>query len=143
MNVLDFRIVPVNGAKALVPYIDGKSLADLVAVYESDHGYEPAGGYAGLIPAHFNFGELTLYYEARETHQWPRPEHAWLLGCDCGEVGCWPLTARVTVTSESVTWSNFEQEHRLSRDYNGFGPFVFDHAQYAYAVAEAVEASHD
>lgn len=143
MNVLDLQIVPVNHAKALVPHIDGKSLADLVAVYESDRGYEPAGGYAGLIPTHFDFGELTLYYEAKETQQWPRPDHAWLLGCDCGEVGCWPLTARITVTSQTVTWSNFEQEHRPSRDYNGFGPFVFDHTQYANAVAEAVEASRD
>jgi hypothetical protein len=142
-NVLDFQIEALSGAKSLIPYIDGTPLIELVAVYEVDRGYEPAGGYGGLIPAHFNFGELTLYYEARAARQWPRPERAWLLGCDCGDVGCWPLTARVTVTAERVTWSNFEQEHRPSRDYTGFGPFVFDHAQYANAVTEAAEASRE
>jgi hypothetical protein len=140
-NVLRFQVEPVGGAQALTPYIGGASLVDLVATYESDHHYEPAGGYAGLITAHSSFGDLSRYYEARETRQWPRPEHVWLLGCDCGEVGCWPLTARVTVTTDSVTWSDFEQEHRPSWDYKGFGPFAFVREQYANAVAEAVTAS--
>ena len=139
-SALSFEVVTVEGgARALVPKIDGQSLVDLVAGYESRRGYEPSGGYAGIIPAHFNFGDLTLYYEAQEDQQWPSPGHAWLLGCDCGEVGCWPLTARIVVTPAEVTWSEFSQEHRPEWDYEGFGPFVFDRDQYAGAVAHAAE----
>lgn len=138
---LGFDVATVEGgARALVPTVDGESLVDLVAAFESRRGYEPSGGYAGIIPAHFDFGDLTRYYEAREDRQWPSPGHAWLLGCDCGEVGCWPLAARIAVTTDSVTWSDFSQEHRPDRDYQGFGPFVFDRDQYARAVARAVDA---
>ena len=140
-NALDFEVVSVDGsATALVPTIDGQSLVALVAAFESQRGFEPAGGYAGIIPSHFNFGDLTRYYEAREERQWPSPGHAWLLGCDCGEVGCWPLTAQIAVTPDNVTWSHFSQEHRPDWDYEGFGPFVFDREQYAGAVARAAQA---
>jgi hypothetical protein len=77
---------------------------------------------------------------ADQDHQWPRDGHAWLLGCDCGEVGCWPFTARITVKPTEVTWSNFSQDHRSERGYEGFGRFTFDQHQYASAVADAVEA---
>lgn len=140
-SVLDFEVVPVSDdAVALVPVIDGQSLVDRVAAFEADSGFEPSGGYAGIIPAHFNFGDLARHYEARADRQWPRPEHAWLLGCDCGEVGCWPLTARIAVTEDQVIWSHFSQEHREHWDYKGFGPFVFDRQQYTDAVSLAVGA---
>lgn len=140
-RTLGFDVVPIDsGPKALVPTIDGRSLVDLVAAFESQRGYEPSGGYAGIIPAYFNFGDLTRYYEAREDRQWPSPGHAWLLGCDCGEVGCWPLTARIVVGLDNVTWSDFSQEHRPGWDYEGFGPFVFDRKQYVSAVASVVVA---
>jgi hypothetical protein len=140
-SALGFDVVPVgDDASALVPMIDGQSLVELVAAFEAQRGYEPSGGYAGIIPAHFNFGDLTRYYEAREDRQWPRPEHAWLLGCDCGEVGCWPLTARIAVAADEVVWSDFSQEHRPNWDYAGLGPFVFERQQYAGAVSQAAEA---
>jgi hypothetical protein len=58
----------------------------------------------------------------------------YLLGCQCGEVGCWPLTTRVTVNNNRVLWDSFRQPHR-ERDYSRFGPFVFDLDQYRNAVA--------
>jgi hypothetical protein len=30
-----------------------------------------------------------------------------LLGCDCGEVGCWPLEARIIADAETVIWTGF------------------------------------
>ena len=140
-SALELRVVPVgDNVSALVPAIDGESLIDLVAAFESRRGYKPSGGYAGIIPAHFNFGDLTRYYEAREDRQWPKPQHAWVLGCDCGEVGCWPLTVRITVTADQVIWSDFGQDHRPNWDYTGFGPFAFERQQYASAVATAAGA---
>jgi hypothetical protein len=57
-----------------------------------------------------------------------------LLGCGCGEVGCSPLMARITVTDDTVTWDEFEQPTRPGWDYDGFGPFTFDRAQYEQAL---------
>jgi hypothetical protein len=59
----------------------------------------------------------------------------YLLGCgSCGEVGCWPLLARVEMGVEEVWWDSFEQPFRRQRDYSGFGPFVFAAKQYREAV---------
>ncbi|WP_052852642.1 hypothetical protein [Streptomyces avicenniae] len=33
-----------------------------------------------------------------------------------------------------VIWDSFEQPHRQTRDYSGFGPFHFDRYQYDDAV---------
>lgn len=55
-----------------------------------------------------------------------------------GDVGCWPLMACIEMTSDSVTWSDFEQPHRRERwSYKAAKPLVFDRAQYANAVAVA------
>jgi aminoglycoside phosphotransferase (APT) family kinase protein len=35
-----------------------------------------------------------------------------LLGCGCGDWGCWPFTAIVTVEHDTVTWSGYRTGHR-------------------------------
>ncbi|VTR76625.1 hypothetical protein [Cellulomonas hominis] len=85
----------------------------------SERGFAPAGEYAGLVPARL-----------------------WLLGCDCGEVGCWPLEADVVLTDHQVTWSGFAQPHRPAWSYAGVGPFVFDRRQYEDAVATSAALVH-
>lgn len=137
---LGLRVLDNGGMISLVPEIDGQSLIELVAAYESTQGYTPAGGYGGLVPDNFTFGPLPEYYLGTAAPQWPGPGHAWLLACDCGEAGCWPLEARVEPTDDTVTWSEFHQPHRPSWDYSGFGPFQFDRSQYETAVAEAVRS---
>jgi hypothetical protein len=34
---------------------------------------------------------------------------AGLLACGCGEVGCWPLEARIITGAGTVTWTGFAQ----------------------------------
>ncbi|MFC7616095.1 hypothetical protein ACFQV2_24110 [Actinokineospora soli] len=59
-----------------------------------------------------------------------------LLGCSCGDLGCWPLLAHVGVADGRVVWDLFEQPFRPDRDYDRFGPFRFDLRQYRDALAE-------
>lgn len=125
------------------PVVGGAALVDRVATYERARGYEPAGDYGGLVPEHFRFGDLAEYFRGEEVRQWPRRGYLWLLGCDCGEVGCWPLEARVTVTDDAVTWSEFRQPFRDDWSYEGLGPFTFDRTRYDDAVARAVVALDD
>ena len=65
-----------------------------------------------------------------------------LLGCDCGEPGCWPLMAHVEVRYDTVTWDGFTQPHRDERwSYDAMRPLTFDRRQYDEALtALLVEA---
>ncbi|MBC7597242.1 MAG: hypothetical protein H7288_25535 [Kineosporiaceae bacterium] len=132
------RSVIENGAVSLVPEIDGIALTEIVARFEARFDDGPVGGYGGIVPTHYRFGDLSKYYLGIEDQQSPAPGEVWLLGCHCGEVGCWPLAARIAITAASVVWSGFSQPHRAQRDYASFGPFEFDRAQYDAAVLEAV-----
>lgn len=136
-DVVHFRVL-ADGPAQIVPEINRAPLVELVTIYEADREYQPAGGYAGLIPDHASFGDLTNYYWSRPDRRWPHPGHGWLLGCDCGEVGCWPLEAVIQVSGGLVVWSGFRQPHRPDRSYGEFGPFVFEREQYQHAVSAAV-----
>jgi len=127
-------------AQELVPYVDGVSLVELVAGFEQAARFDVVGGYAGIVLDHFNFGDLIGYLTGQpDSLYWARHGAISLLGCDCGDVGCWPLDARVITDGAVVTWRGFTQPHRPNRDYSCFGPFVFRRAQYEHAVRQAVQ----
>jgi hypothetical protein len=140
-STLSFEVAPTRqSVLAISALVDGIPLAGLVERFEARHGFSPAGGYGGLIPDYFNFGDLVDYFLGQGETQYPAPGRACLLGCgDCGEVGCWPLEASIVVDEQTVAWLDFAQPFRQERDYSAFGPFVFDRAQYAQAVREAAE----
>ncbi|WP_239313920.1 hypothetical protein [Plantactinospora mayteni] len=126
-------------AREVLPYIDNVSLVDLVRGYELAAGYDVPGAYAGIVLDHFNFGDLTSYLTgAPDSAYWANRGVIALLGCDCGEVGCWPLEALVLLDDGLVTWRGFAQPFRPNRDYGTFGPFVFQRTQYERAVRKAV-----
>ncbi len=113
----------------VVPAIDGIKLTDLIHDFERQAGMESrTDSYGSLIPAYFNFGPLDLHFlgasSQRDKGRVP------LLGCSCGEWGCWPLLARILATEDSVTWTDFQQPHRKARNYSGLGPFSFELTQY-------------
>lgn len=138
-DVVRFSVLPQD-PRQLVPEINGVTLVDLITAFELSHDCQPAGGYGGLVPDHFNFGDLSAYLLGQDNDQWPRRGRLWLLGCDCGEVGCWPLEAKVELTADLVLWDEFSQPHRRGRDYAEFGPWVFEREQYERAVSAAVVA---
>ncbi len=126
-----------DGPIVVVPCIDGAALADLADSFERGHDMtDPAGGYGGLIPEFLNYGPLDRYFLGKPATEYfvNRPGRIFVLGCRCGEVGCWPLTCDVGVRKDEIVWSDFEQPHRPRRDYSGFGPFVFGRSQYGEAL---------
>jgi len=122
----------------VTPAIDGQPLTELIEAYEKARQYEPAGSYGGLIPQYFKYGPLDRYFmgEVQAKDRWANG--IWLLGCDCGEVGCWPLECRVRRDGEMITWEAFSQPYRQDRDYSEFGPFVFHVDQYRNTVNDLV-----
>lgn len=132
MATLRFEFHPpseMDGPVA-VPYVDDVALTDLIDRFELAAGLSPAGGaYGGLIPRYFS-GTMTEHFHGLDAEEGKTP----LLACACGDWGCWPLLARITVTEDEVVWDSFGQPHRPERDYRGFGPFRFARAQYDAAV---------
>jgi hypothetical protein len=119
--------------------VDGKSPSSKVAEFEAANGYtDLAGGYGGLVPEYFNFGPLLVYFCGQAGQggcDMDREIH--VLACDCGEVGCRPLMTSVRRLGTSYRWSAFDQPHRPQRNYQAFGPFIFEQHQHENAVREA------
>jgi hypothetical protein len=137
LATLSFSIQPFEGTRSITPCVNGKSLIEAVAAFERERGFDPVGGYGGLIPEWFNYGPLDRYFlgDSEPNSYFTNLHGVYLLGCDCGEVGCWPLVAHVETSGETVEWNLFRQPFRKERDYSDFGPFVFDADQYKKAVA--------
>jgi hypothetical protein len=138
-NVLSFDVSrrDQDGVTVITPRIDGVLLTTLAEQFELSHDLaDPAGGYGGLIPAFYRYGPLDRYFLGRsETPDFTSaPARIFVLGCACGEVGCWPLTCQVNAGEKQVTWQSFEQPHRPKRNYSSFGPFVFERGQYEQAL---------
>jgi hypothetical protein len=115
--------------------IDGRDLIDLVREVEApwaaaDGQPELSGGYAGLWPEAW-----------RELPEQDEAGRAAILACECGEVGCWPLHARITRSEASVTWSDFAQPHRPEWRHDRLGPFVFERAAYDRAIEDLLASS--
>ena len=139
LDILSFLIKPLDyhgpEVLSLTPVVNDVPLSTLIERLEREHEMDPAGGYGGLVPAFFSYGPLDRYLLGKsEDHLFKKKGEYYLLGCQCGEVGCWPLSARITANESGVVWDHFTQEHRRERDYSGFGPFVFELTAYEKAI---------
>ncbi|RUT46595.1 hypothetical protein EJP82_12155 [Paenibacillus anaericanus] len=101
-------------------YINDENLIEFIKRFEMQFQPNIAGGYEGLninfitdICEHFS-GELNendLFNYGGKTQ---------ILGCNCGEPGCWPLVVKITVKDQHIIWSDFEQPHRSEESEGGF-----------------------
>jgi len=123
--------------------IDGTSLIELAAAVEEP--YALAGGNPQLAGAYAGLSRFTLKPEEFERHLFGMPVlepddgSVVLLGCNCGDWGCWPLSAQIRLERNTVRWSDFRNWHR-DWDLSALGPFVFDREQYETAVRQVAEA---
>jgi hypothetical protein len=120
-------------------YVNERNLVDLVREVElpfASRAGKPdmAGRYVGL-PARYAV-EPSRHLLGEPAGPYDYTDKVTLLQCACGEGGCWPLLATITVTTNRVIWEDFEQPHRGPRSraghwhYEGLGPFVFARPQY-------------
>ena len=132
--MLGLRVLHGQGG-AVLPLVDGISLVELVGAYETSQRHDVPGSYDAVArDIVFDLGE----WDAAD--QGARPTT--LLGCKCGEAGCWPLRALIRSDRGLVVWERFEHPHRPDRDYSGFGPFVFARPAYDRALSDAREPRH-
>src|ERR1035438_5522687 len=91
---LSFAIEPLKyhpEELSLTPLLSGTPLTELVLSFEREHSFEPAGGYAGL-PNWSSYGPLERYFMGESDDEF-FAKGCYLLECNCGIVGCWPLLA--------------------------------------------------
>jgi hypothetical protein len=128
---------PADGlVDAVNVFVNGRDLMEIARETEfpfatRDGKPDLAGNYVGLrpeevlLPSRRLLGEPETYYDS----DGPEGKLA-VLGCVCGEPGCWPLLVRIAMLDGAVVWSDFEQPHRPAWRYDNLGPFVFDRSRY-------------
>jgi hypothetical protein len=136
MDVLEFCIRKtgpdnLNGIVA-VPFINGKSLVDIIKEAELKYDKSLAGSYDGIRPD-LLFNEL----KDGSIHDINKSR---ILECECGVDGCWSLLMSVKESDKFISWSDFEQIHRTNWSLSEVGPFKFDKLDYRKKV-EALSVS--
>jgi hypothetical protein len=144
MDEVSFELAPAGGDYAddlsqIRIEVNGTDLVELARQAElpsaqADGEEELAGTYVGLVPGYIRIDLASQFLGSPGTSLSPGPqEKTALLSCNCGEVGCSPLLARVAVDDDTVTWDEFEQPTRPDWDYDGFG-FTFSRLEYERAL---------
>lgn len=147
MDEVSFEFAPAgeefpDGLRQIKIEVNGVELPELVREAELPSARagaeeEMAGNYIGLVAGFMRVDLAGQFLGGQGTPMFEDSNgKTALLGCGCGEVGCSPLMARIEVTDEAVTWQDFEQPTRPDWEYEGFGPFRFDRAQYERALME-------
>jgi hypothetical protein len=115
--------------------VNGQPLEELAKVVEQP--FATAEGNPRLAGS---YEPLTWYDIGETAHFLGRPRASWfedgdtvLMGCTCGEWGCWPLTTQVSVDASRVVWEGFRNGHR-DWDLSALGPFEFARTQYDEAL---------
>lgn len=140
MDTVAFEIVPIRHGpytyEAIRILVNGKRLEELARAVElpfaaAEKHPDLAGDYAPLVltdissdPDHFLGTPVASWFEEGDTV---------LLGCPCGEWGCWPLTVQIEIKESTVRWVGFRNGHR-DWDLSGLGPFEFDRTEYLAAL---------
>jgi hypothetical protein len=131
--------------------INGRDLVELVRAVENPFAYKEgaasiAGAYAGLRPGKDTCPPSRHFLGEPSAGRYRYDAKTQVLGCECGEVGCWPLLCRIEAGATRVTWSQFEQPHRTGKgahapwSYDELGPFEFDRRQYEQALEALLRA---
>jgi len=119
-------------------FVNGRNLIDILKEVEMPFARQEgspdiAGGYAGLRPEEIFFPSRRLLDEPETCSS---DEKVAVLGCECGEIDCWPFLVRITARDDVVIWSDFEQPHRSGHfvgrpwSYEQLQSFLFDRARY-------------
>jgi hypothetical protein len=135
------REVPSDGlVDAVNIFVNDRNLVDVVREAELPFR-APEGrprrvsGYVGLPPEDIFLPSLRLLGEPVKHYDYDSTQGKIpVLGCGCGDVGCWPFWVRIKLRDDVVIWDGFQQPHRPAWRYDKMRPFVFDRTQYCSAL---------
>ncbi|EFC79883.1 hypothetical protein [Parafrankia sp. EUN1f] len=143
MDTVEFRLeterFPIGETLAVRPYVNGVDLRELVRAVELPYAEgdpDSAGSYAGLRDPGVRWPSRHFLGERSVT--WFGDGDTVLLGCICGDAGCWPLTARVDIADDAVIWRDFRNSHHRW-NLDGLGPFRFNLLAYETALRQTMK----
>ena len=113
MRLIHFKIEASQEEehKALNIYIDNENIIEHIKRYEKQFEPQIAGGYEGLNINFLQNIDEHLLGELNENDLFNYDGKTQILGCNCGEPGCWPLLVKIMVNDEIIVWSEFTQPH--------------------------------
>jgi hypothetical protein len=131
--------VPCGGGGRIHVKINEEPLRDLVRRYElpwaTGSGQPDLAGSYGLLTGYrFDTG---LFFGEPAVADYRLAGGVALMGCICGDVGCWPFVVRIHIGDDEVVWRDFRQPHRPGWSYADFPPLHFDRTAYEAEVAAA------
>jgi hypothetical protein len=120
-------------------FVNNRNLVDIVRevelAFRAQEGRPHlASKYVGLPPEDIFLPSPRLLGEPATFYDHDYPGKFAVLGCGCGDVGCWPFRVRIELREDVVIWDGFEQPHRRKWRYDEMRPFVFDRTQYFSAL---------
>lgn len=126
-----------RATKQLIVLINGRPLVELVRPIELPHAAaegnpQLAGDYSPLVL--WDIDRDGKHFLGQPVATWFEDGDTVLMGCPCGEWGCWPLTVQIEVNAQTVRWAGFRNGHR-DWDLSDLGPFEFDRVDYEAAVS--------
>lgn len=126
MDVIHFTIEysEEQDAQILSIYINGENLNELMRRYEIQFEPSIAGGYEGLNIEYLKNIEEHFFGKLNENDIYNYDGKTLVLGCNCGEPGCWPLIVRITEEDEVIIWSEFEQPFRDEESAGGYWDYT-------------------
>jgi hypothetical protein len=141
MDRVQFAVTGSSGVAEVMIILNDVSFIDLARTAEqpwADREGKPglAGSYMGLGP--WAIGGSSTHFLNDPHAVWFDDGDTVLLGCVCGEWGCWPLTADISATEAHVAWTRFRQGHR-DWDLSALGPFTFHLPGYRQALQKLDE----
>ena len=90
---------------------------------------------------------LTAGFPVHDLDSWPNflrqkqpMESVAISVCNCCQPSCHSIHAKVTLSDQSVTWSDFET---FAGERVKAGPFIFDRREYDAEIAKFRDATHD
>jgi hypothetical protein len=138
MNTIQFKVEKSQELEhhVLNIYLNNVNLIEFIKQYEVQFEPKIAGGYEGLNTNYLDNLYEHLYGNLDENDLFNYNGKTQVLGCNCGESGCWPLLVKITVNDETIVWSDFEQPHRSEDsaggywDYSNLKQLEFDKKDY-------------
>jgi len=108
---------------------------DIEMKYATAEGHPKLAGSYDVISVDDLLESTDLLLGKRNKHSYDNGKIT-VLDCECGCGGCWPLTMRITVTEDFVTWSDFKQVHRNINfwTYAELKPFRFSREEYVSEI---------
>lgn len=123
-------------ARTFAIFVNGERLESLARVVElpfavAEGHPDLAGDYEPLTL--FDISSDVNHFLGQPVATWFEDGDAVLMGCPCGEWGCWPLTVKIEVNDTTIRWRRFRNGHR-DWDLSKLGPFTFDRVTYEAAL---------